>query len=78
MSLKMCIILATRTNKRAKTSNSEVDRLVGAFTSSNRLVTTIEKLAKGNMNLSNDMYNMMKTLSSFNSTHIFLPFLFSC
>jgi hypothetical protein len=39
---------ATRPNKRAKTDNPEIDGLVGAFTSSsNRLATTIEKLAKG-------------------------------
>jgi hypothetical protein len=62
---------ATRPNKRAKTSNFEVDGLVGAFTSSsNRLVIAIEKLAKGNMDLPNDLYDMMKTLSSFNSANI--------
>jgi hypothetical protein len=62
---------ATRPNKRTKTSNSEVDRLIGAFTSSsNRLATTIEKLAHGNMDLPNDLYDMMKTLLDFNSAHI--------
>jgi hypothetical protein len=62
---------ATRPNKRTKTSNSEVDGLIGAFTSSsNRLATTIEKLAQGNMDLSNDLYDMMKTLIDFNSAHI--------
>jgi hypothetical protein len=62
---------ATRPNKRAKTGNSEVDSLVGAFTSSsNRLATTMKKLAKGNMDLPNDLYGMMKTLPSFNNAHI--------
>jgi hypothetical protein len=63
---------ATRPNKRAKTDNPEIDGLVGAFTSSsNRLATTIEKLVNGDMNLPNDLYDMMKTLSDFNSAHIF-------
>jgi hypothetical protein len=62
---------ATRPNKRAKTSNSEVDGLVEAFTSSsNRLATTIETVAKGNMDLPNDLYDMMKTLLGFNSAPI--------
>jgi hypothetical protein len=42
-----------------------------AFTSfSNRLATANEKLATGNMDLPNDLYDMMKTLSGFNSAHI--------
>jgi hypothetical protein len=58
---------ATRPNKRAKTNNFEVDSLVGAFTSSsNRLATTMKKLAQGNM----DLPGMMKTLSGFNNAHI--------
>jgi hypothetical protein len=62
---------ATRPNKRAKTNNFEVDSLVGAFTSSsNRLVTAMKKLAHGNMDLPNDLYGMMKTLSDFNNAHI--------
>jgi hypothetical protein len=62
---------ATRPNKRAKTSNSKVDGLVGAFTSSsNRRAIDIEKLAKGNMDLPNDLYDMIKILPSFNSAHI--------
>jgi hypothetical protein len=45
--------------------------LVGEFTSlSNRLATTMKKLAKGNMDLPDDLYSMMKTLSCFNNTHI--------
>jgi hypothetical protein len=64
---------ATRSNKRVKTSNSEVDGLVGTFTSSsNKLAIAIEKLVKGNMDLSNDLYDMMKTLPGFNSAHISL------
>jgi hypothetical protein len=64
---------ATRSNKRVKTSNSEVDGLVGTFTSSsNKLAIAIEKLVKGNMDLPNDLYDMMKTLSGFNSAHISL------
>jgi hypothetical protein len=64
---------ATRSNKRVKTSNSEVDGLVGTFTSSsNKLAIAIEKLVKGNMDLPNDLYDMMKTLSDFNSAHISL------
>jgi hypothetical protein len=62
---------ATRPNKRVKTSNSEVDGLIGVFTSSsNRFAIAIEKLGKGNMDLSNDLYDMMKTLSDLNSAHI--------
>jgi hypothetical protein len=62
---------ATRPNKRAKTSNFEVDGLVRAFTSSsNRPSIATEKLAKRNMDLSNDLYDMMKTLPGFNSAHI--------
>jgi hypothetical protein len=62
---------ATRPNKRAKTGNFEVDSLVGAFTSlSNRLATSMKKLAKGNMDLPGDLYSMMKTLLSFNNAHI--------
>jgi hypothetical protein len=62
---------ATRPNKRAKTGNSKVDSLVGAFTSSsNRLATAMKKLAKGNMNLPDDLYSIMKTLPGFNNVHI--------
>jgi hypothetical protein len=34
------------------------------------LATVIEKLAKGDMDLPNDLYDMMKILPGFNSAHI--------
>jgi hypothetical protein len=38
---------------------------------SNRLATAMKKLANGNMDLPDDLYGMMKTLSDFNNTHIY-------
>jgi hypothetical protein len=61
----------TRPNKRAKTYDLDGDPLVAAFTSSSeRLATTIEKLAKGDMDLPPDLYTILKSLPGFNSTHI--------
>ncbi|OEL38366.1 hypothetical protein BAE44_0000613 [Dichanthelium oligosanthes] len=56
---------------RAKTADLDVDPLVGAFTSlSDRLANAIEKLAKGDMDLPPDLYNVLKSLPGFNSVHI--------
>jgi hypothetical protein len=52
---------ATRPNKRPKTCDFDGDHLVAAFTSSSeRLATTIEKLAKGDMDLPPDLYTILK------------------
>jgi hypothetical protein len=62
---------ATRPNKRAKTCDLDGDPLVAAFTSSSeRLATAIEKLAKGDMDLPPDLYTMLKSLPGFNSAQI--------
>ncbi len=62
---------ATRPNKRAKTTDLDVDPLVAAFTSSSdRLANAIEKLAKGDMDLPPDLYDVLKSLPGFNSVHI--------
>ena len=62
---------ATRPNKRAKIADFDVDPLVGALTSSSeRLATAIEKLAKGDNDLPPDLYDVLKSLPGFNSTHI--------
>ncbi|KAK3119345.1 hypothetical protein QOZ80_9BG0718400 [Eleusine coracana subsp. coracana] len=62
---------ATRPNKRAKTIDLDVDPLVVAFTSSSeRIATAIENLAKGDMDLPADLYTQLKNLPGFNTAHI--------
>jgi hypothetical protein len=67
-------LVATNYDRSGETVScyfNKVDRLVEAFTSSsNRLATSIEKLAKENMYLPNDLYDMMKTLPDFNRAYI--------
>jgi hypothetical protein len=62
---------ATRPNKIAKICDLDGDPLVAAFTSSSkRLSTAIEKLAKGDMDLPPDLHTILKSLPGFNSARI--------
>jgi hypothetical protein len=55
---------ATRSNKRAKTCDLDGDLLVATLTSSSdRLATAIEKLAKGDMDIPLDLYTILKNLA---------------
>jgi hypothetical protein len=61
----------TRLNKRDKTVDLDSDPLIAAFTSSSeRLATTIEKLATGNMDIPLDLYTILQSLAGFNIAHI--------
>ena len=62
---------ATRPRKRAKVVDSDDDPLVSVIASSSeRLATALEKLARGDMDLPGDLYTQLTSLPGFSSVHI--------